>query len=205
MSQEPRYNSHILLAVKDEIMDSMPTYELAADSHKQLAVAFVVGLLVGAGAVWVWSVNTKSAEAPEKKDPAEEVVATDSKKDDVVKTKSDATIPVLASSVDLAVSNQLSGNHVNITSVTFPEMGGWVVIHEVMEGELGNALGAQFFSEGSWSGTVSLLRNTVVGNTYAAVLYGDNGDRQFTLESDKPLTDRTSSQVIMKFFVATAE
>ena len=190
-------------------MDSMPTYELAADSHKQLAVAFVVGLLVGAGAVWIWSVNTKNVEAPEKEDTtsSEETATATSQKEDETSTKSTAesSIPVSASSVDLVVNSQLSGNHVNVVSVTFPAMGGWVVIHEIKEGELGNALGAQFFGEGSWSGTVSLLRNTVVGNTYAAVLYGDNGDKQFTLESDKPLTDRASSQAIMKFFTATAQ
>ncbi len=187
-------------------MDSMPTYELSADSHKQLAIAFVVGLLVGAGAVWIWSVNTKNVEAPEKSDETSKstLATTTSQKPTDTPSTSTAT-SVSASAVDLEVNNQLSGNHVNITSVTFPSMGGWVVIHEVSEGELGNALGAQYFSEGSWSGTVSLLRNTVVGNTYAAVLYGDNGDRQFTLTTDKPLTDVGTSQVIMKFFVATSQ
>lgn len=188
-------------------MDSMPTYELSADSHKQLAIAFVVGLLVGAGAVWIWSVNTKQVEAPSADN---EVVTgttatTTTKTPTTVDTTQQSDISVSASAVDLEVSNQLSGNHVNVTSVTFPSKGGWIVIHEVVEGELGNALGAQYFGEGSWSGTVSLLRNTVVGNTYAAVLYGDNGDRQFTIGSDKPITDVATTQVIMKFFVATGQ
>lgn len=187
-------------------MDSTPTYELSTDSHKQLAVSFVIGLLVGAGAVWVWTANVKKAEAPEKED-AKSAVTTE-KTDSVPSTptgtsKDTSTIPVSASAVDLAVNNQTSGNHVNVQSVSFPNGGGWVAIHDVAEGEIKNALGAQYFSEGSWSGTVSLLRNTVVGNTYAAVLYGDNGDRQFNLETDKLLTDKNTSQAIMKFFVAT--
>ncbi len=186
-------------------MDSMPTYELSADSHKQLAVAFVVGLLVGAGAVWIWAVNTEKAEAPSNESEVSTNNAATTTSKTPTTTPAVTDISVSASAVDLEVNNQLSGNHVNITSVTFPSMGGWIVIHEVVEGELGNALGAQHFSEGSWSGTVSLLRNTVVGNTYAAVLYGDNGDRQFTLGADKPITDVATSQVIMKFFVATAQ
>lgn len=98
----------------------------------------------------------------------------------------------------ISVKNQISGNQVVLESVSF-ESDGWVAIHEERDGELGNTLGAGWFPAGTNSGTIDLLRGTVAGGTYYAVLHGDDGDKQYNYKIDKPLTDDSGSMLMVKF------
>lgn len=194
--------------------DLQPT----AETHRQLAIAFIVGLLIGAGAVWVYFANTRDAEAPTEAETSEVEMTEEGEENAAAAAsagvgkgvemeqegQSYVVSPSIANNLELSVTNQPSGNHVDIGAVRFPEGGGWVVVHESDSGALGNALGAQYFTEGSWSGTVNLLRNTVVGQNYFAVLYHDNGDRQFSLGIDTPFVDGGTQQVILEPFSATA-
>ena len=89
----------------------------------------------------------------------------------------------------IAVLDQLPGERVLLSGVSL-ENDGWVVIHEEVNGALGNALGAQRFDAGvREKGYVKLLRNTEANQTYHALLYDDNGDKEFNLEDDRPLRD----------------
>ena len=105
---------------------------------------------------------------------------------------------VLLGSNAIAVNNQPAGSSVLVQMAVFAEPG-WVAIHEERDGGLGNTLGAGWFPAGQNSGTIELLRGTVPGGTYYAVLHKDDGDRQYNYKIDAPLTDPEGNALMMKF------
>ena len=101
----------------------------------------------------------------------------------------------------IVVEDQAPGNQVVISTAALEEGGGWVAIHEDRDGKPGNILGAQFFPAGETrNGFVDLLRPTVKG-VYYAMLHRDDGDHQFDLSKDAPITDTTGSVIMMRFVV----
>ena len=80
--------------------------------------------------------------------------------------------------------------------------GGGGEIHEARDGKPGNVLGAQFYAAGETkNGTVYLLRPTVAG-TYYAILHTDNGDHEFDLTIDFPVTYSAGNPVMARFTVS---
>jgi len=100
----------------------------------------------------------------------------------------------------IVVKDQPAGFKVIVDSVSLENVG-WVAIHEDRDGELGNILGAYRFENGTHSGEVELLRNTVEGGTYYAVIYNDDGDREFDHKKDVPLVDGLGNEIISEFKV----
>ncbi|HEV7449680.1 MAG TPA: hypothetical protein VGP13_04045 [Candidatus Paceibacterota bacterium] len=88
----------------------------------------------------------------------------------------------------LVVDDQAAGSNVTITKLTIAKPT-WVVVYVSREGKPGNALGARLFFPGDKEGSVGLLRDTEAGQSYFVGLSVDNGDRVFSLSSDKPLAD----------------
>ena len=76
-----------------------------------------------------------------------------------------------------------------------------MVIHEGTASHVGNALGAARFDKGEHSGVVGLLRPTEPGVTYRAVLYRDNGDKEFNLDTDFPFLQDGNQPVLTTFIV----
>ncbi len=95
------------------------------------------------------------------------------------------------------VQEQIAGNIVVIEKVILEETG-WVAIHEDEGGKPGKVLGAQLFDAGAWGGEVILLRATVPGKIYYAIVHRDNGDRTFDLKLDVPLS--ASNGLVMSQF-----
>jgi len=185
----------------------------AAGSGK-LVISFILGLLIGAGSMWLGMSGNRNTNAPESSDStAGGSMMNDGSGDSTGATAdgSMSTVDMPTPITDVAMGStpalrvpavQQAGSMVTVESVTFPSVeGGWVVVHEDNNGELGNALGAQRFGEGSWSGMVSLLRDTASDKTYRAVLYKDNGDGQFSLETDRPLIDSEGKIIMVPFQV----
>ena len=110
------------------------------------------------------------------------------------------------SSGALAVSNQSAGDMVLIDSVTVPPPGVWIAIVEVTpDGSLGNVLGAAL-ARGPRSGIiVPLLRATLPGHSYAAVLYRDDGDGTFELGQDSIYIDFDTGQRVVAPFATSAQ
>jgi hypothetical protein len=79
----------------------------------------------------------------------------------------------------------------------------WVVVYEDHAGVPGNALGAELFlpqsGNAAQSGTVELLRGTLPGLTYLAGEALDDGDKIFSLNSDKPVRDAQGNPVLIEF------
>jgi len=97
-----------------------------------------------------------------------------------------------------AVADQKAGSDVAITGLSIKSPT-WVVVH-VSRGELpGNALGARLFFAGDKQGKVSLLRDTARGQTYFVGLRPDNGNRTFSLTTDKPLVGQDGEPVWATF------
>ncbi len=92
------------------------------------------------------------------------------------------------SQYSLGMSTQFAGPLVEIDSIHIATTS-WVAIHDDERGVYTRVLGAQIFSPGMNTGTVSLLRYTIPGRTYHAVIHSDNGDRQFDYITDTPISD----------------
>ena len=116
------------------------------------------------------------------------------------------SLPQISVSLGLGVNtvsadNQPAGSSAAVAVKA--ESAVWVAVHEDMAGKPGKILGAQLFSAGTHFGKVDLLRPTVVGMKYYAMLHSDDGDRRFDASKDKPLTG-TSGAHITDEFMTTA-
>ena len=90
------------------------------------------------------------------------------------------TTPVQVSGDAVSVQDQPAGSYVMVASVTLPQTG-WVAIRD----SSGRTLGAARFDAGTYSAVqVPLLRNTISGQQYQALLYIDDGDKVFDLHKD---------------------
>lgn len=83
----------------------------------------------------------------------------------------------------LVVVDQAAGESVAVTFMDLPE-GGWIAIKEVSSSRI---LGAGRFPHGATSGAVELLRATVAGGEYEAIVYEDDGDKMFDHKKDMPV------------------
>lgn len=84
-----------------------------------------------------------------------------------------------SSTLTLQVPAQPAGKTVTIESESAP-FDTWVAVREIgPDGQPANILGAHLFPAGTASGTVTLLRDTIPGETYDVVLYRDNGNHAF--------------------------
>lgn len=160
------------------------------------AGTFVVGFVVGIVALYAWGqIFNKEAEISDMQthDEVEMVdgktITEDGEQDAVQNLEMSV---VVTTSDAIVVEKQAAGNSVVVKSVNLEvgENGGWVVVHEVKDGVMANALGAVRRDSGiSTDVVVKLLRATALGGTYTVVLYTDDGDRQFSMTTDKPLKD----------------
>lgn len=171
----------------------------------------IIAFAIGFGSAWM--IYTKDTDTTKK-------VATSSKSDSAVNTLvevdsniiSGAKIEVVPSSDSskkivtstdsspiISVSNQVAGTEVKVDKVTVSKPA-WVAIVDVYEdGSTGYILGAKLFDVGTNSGIVELLRGTVSGKTYAAVIREDNADESFDPKLDLPLKNSSGNIILTKF------
>lgn len=163
------------------------------EESKKTIIAFIAGLLVGGLLVFIF-VNpsttndkvddTNDVEAGEVADMNDDEDANDDSMSSDERDTSDDTPSVTGGSV--SVSNQDAGSSVALSSTSFPTNEGWVGVREYQNGQLVGLLGVSRWnkSEGLIPVSISLLRPTVSGQTYAIVFYSENGDNVFSLASD---------------------
>lgn len=170
---------------------------LSDKQNQKLIVSFLAGVLVGALLLWMW-IATKGAlvRVPVQKEPVTEEIMKEQ-----TATAQDSNVfnaPNQLRNGSIVVSNQPAGAKVLVDRAVLDE-DGWVVIHEGTASHIGNALGAARFDKGEHSGVVELLRATMKGEMYRAVLYRDNGDREFSLDSDFPFLENGNQPVLTTF------
>ncbi len=147
------------------------------NQNVRLAVSFLIGLVVGIGGYKLW-MDGNQVVAPEDNTTI----------GDEQMTASSTPTTVNENGNSIAVDAQVAGTKVTVSEVTFTAPA-WVAIHDDVNGKPGRILGAQLFDKGTSKGEVTLLRSTVSGKNYIAVIHSDNGDHKFTPATDKALED----------------
>ena len=102
----------------------------------------------------------------------------------------------------VAADNQPAGKTVSVAVKLEKEA--WVAVHEETNGAPGKILGAQLFTAGTHFGKVELLRGTVAGAKYYAMLHADDGDRKFDHAKDMPLKNAAGQAITDEFAASTA-
>ncbi|MFA5173109.1 MAG: hypothetical protein WC435_01750 [Candidatus Paceibacterota bacterium] len=99
----------------------------------------------------------------------------------------------------LKIENQSSGVSVFLSSVSLSTPS-WIVIREDSNGKMGNILGALWLPQGSFTNqTVELLRETVPGSKYYALIFSDDGDKKFDQKIDLPFKDDDGEMIVSEF------
>lgn len=162
-------------------------------STKKLISIAIVAFL--AGALVTWFVGGRT--------PRVIVVEGDTNDDTQTMDTTDKNKTISNASWMLEARNQPPGDSVLIDAVILVQ-NGWVVIHEDRDGSPGNILGARRLGEGLHTGEqVALLRGTVGGLTYYAMLHNEDGDGVFDHSKDLPLRNE-SNEIIMAQFETIA-
>ena len=137
----------------------------------------VVGLIIGFLAGWFWQQNNSRIRIV---DDAPEFLATS--------TPRSAGLPeTVYQKIDtpafVAVDDQRAGSLVFIkhTESAKPT---WIAVREIIDGKIGNILGAEMVVGNTDDVPVSLLRATKAGEKYAVFLYQENGDGEFGFKTD---------------------
>jgi hypothetical protein len=140
----------------------------------QYAVAVVIGFIVGAGIISIWNAKSGNVTRSQTATTTTEQAGADTQ-----------AAPVSATGV--SIDSQVPGSRVRVAHVELPKIG-WVVVHEIVNGKIGNALGATMRDLGASDNVeVVLLRPMKASGTYAVGLYTDNGNRIFERRADTPL------------------
>lgn len=107
--------------------------------------------------------------------------------------------PTTTDNANLQVLSQDAGESVRVSRVSLPE-DGWLVVHEVEAGHVGNALGALRRDKGEYTDmAIELLRATLPGKEYAVILYADNANKIFEIKKDLPIINSDGAPVMVTF------
>ncbi len=106
-------------------------------------------------------------------------------------------------SSSVSVANQSAGETVMVESVTVPPPGVWVAVREVIGSDLGNVLGAARVNGPRSNVSVSLLRATEPGRTYAVQLYRDDDNGAFDVAVNSVYVDFDTGARVVAYFNTT--
>ncbi len=181
-------------------------------------ITAIIAFAIGFGSAWIIYGKTNTSAVVEKKETSNSVAVTKDETVDNSSIISGAKIEIAPTGVTptkpstisikpittsmssaIVVSNQKAGTEVKVDTITVSKPS-WVAIVDVYEdGSTGYILGAKLFDVGTNAGVVELLRGTLSGKTYAAVIREDNGDESFDPKMDLPLKDSSGNIVLTKF------
>jgi hypothetical protein len=121
--------------------------------------------------------------------------------DDTSASSTDDTVAT-AQANRVTMNDQYPGNVVYISSVQLDQPG-YIAIHADNNGQPGKVIGSAHFDKGlNAGGKITLTQPMVDGQTYYAMLHGDNGDGKFSETSDPALKD-SKGDIIMHIFKAS--
>lgn len=103
-----------------------------------------------------------------------------------------------AAAVALVVDDQIAGPSVIVRDATLAAES-WLAVRDYKAGQPGNILGARRLPAGTHPAElITLLRTTAAGQSYAVVIYEDDGDGQFDHKKDSLLA-RDGQPLIVPF------
>ncbi len=172
---------------------------------QQLVLMLVIGVAIGAiGAKLYLDKKAGFLEVEQLLPVTNESTTTESTvaaKEQTTKPVSNGTLPGVASVPantrdGLSVNDQPAGGSAVVSglNVTSPL---WVAVYDNRNGVPGWILGAKRFLPGDKTGVVALLRNTVAGDTYYAVIHGDDGNLEF--DKTKDVAPSPDQAIIVSF------
>ena len=172
---------------------------ITRESHTGTYVGiFVAGLIIGA--LIGWSLTSRSSGTPSGTASSTMTASTST-----TGTTTDINLggsQIGSGSMVTVASPQTSGFAVSVGNVQDSQPT-WVVIYEDRAGAQGNALGAALFlpqtGNNTQNGTVQLLRATLPGQNYFAGEATDDGDKVFSLQTDKLVTDTSGHTLLVQF------
>ena len=146
-------------------------------------VSFVAGVIVGALLTGAWFFSSNP---------------------DLLRFSSMGSVPsdrqLLSESALIALVDQSAGPEVVVESVTVPPPGVWVAVREMLSNDLGNVLGAARVGGPRTNITVSLLRATLPGKTYAVELYRDDNEGAFDPAKNSVYVDFDTGARVVSYF-----
>lgn len=179
----------------------------------QLIMIFIIGIAVGYLSAVLMMDKSGYADTQAEKTNITDKTNDPLKDEPIVRSPKDKdTIPVkpamdesedqlmypMNTSEVLVVKDQPAGDAVVVSEVNFDEKV-WVVIYEEREGranEIGNILGAARIHPEAASGTVELVRSTIPGKTYFAVLHENQGGTSFDHKKELPLMSDDGKSIL---------
>jgi hypothetical protein len=181
---------------------------------QQLVLMLIIGVLIGTTAVMVWKLDNApateiDADRISQSTPNGEGDAKDT--GDAIRATTTGSVISQASAwplppeipantrVGLTVADQEAGTVVNVSGLVIAGKK-WIGVYDDRSGAPGWIMGATRVHEGDTVAKVELLRTTVAGNTYYAVILNDDGDEVFNRLSDLP--PLTSDRVTIVRFKA---
>jgi hypothetical protein len=162
---------------------------------------FVAGLIIGALIGWgVTSNNTNGTSSIATSTDTLEGTATGST---TTQSNTSSGVNLAGSTMDTSgavvlASSQPAGFAVAVTKATVTQPT-WLVVYEDHAGVPGNVIGAGLFFAGTNSGTIELLRATLPGQSYFIGQTLDDGDKIFSLATDKPVRDSQGNPLFTQF------
>lgn len=175
-----------------------------SEESKKTIISFIAGLLIGGLLMFIFIEPAADTKSPANDDQEQ---ASDTTNDDNTSDEEDANDdnsdeasddaqddsdaePVVTSDGDINVEDQAAGSVVELDSVEYPAKTGWIGVRDYVDGQMTGLLGVVRFDTnvGLAPESVTLLRPTVAGNTYAVVFYSENGDKKFSLATDSQLS-----------------
>lgn len=168
---------------------------------------FFIGIVSGALLLGAWFSFQGTVETPNTEETVQSVSGTKtapaSEEGSEVPVTNESEQSFTDGAQTLTIQDQPAGSTVTITNASLAQ-NGWIVVHEeILDGIIGNALGATRKDAGVYANvTVELLRPTEAGRRYWATIYTDNGDKIFSLRDDTPVVG-TSQELLLAEFTAT--
>ncbi len=191
------------------------------NERKHMVLAGIAGLLVGFLVGWLWVDTGEETDTKVEKDTDQTIDLDTILKNDATEktdsTKTEVTTPppatpkpvtttpppvtVAASDNKITVETQTAGKEVKIGSLSLTDKF-WVVVHEDDHGKPLRILGAKSFAAGTHTDVaMKLLRETVTGQVYYAMLHSDDGDGKFDSQKDMPVTESGGAPIMVRFEV----
>jgi hypothetical protein len=164
----------------------------------KIAAIFIFGFIAGALVTNYLLDDGQIENVIDESQTSEETINSE-----VLNVNEDAVVLLPEVEASFVVENQLAGESVIVKNVNMPQ-DGWVVVHEVLDGFVANALGATRIDAGGYDVvTVELLRPSVPESNYVVTLYADDGNKQFEINADSPMIDRNGDAIFKEFQTAS--
>ena len=152
--------------------------------------SFVAGIMFGALLAGAWFFGGYSVSFPSLPLTSSPITAT-------------STAPTAQESSAVSITAQRAGDVVIVESVTVPPPGVWIAVREMNGNNLGNVLGAERVNGPRSSISISLLRATEAGRSYAVELYRDDGNGSFDPAINSVYVDFITGAPVIAYFTTT--